>query len=329
MNVTPEIACRSAWPWVEPDPGFPKVPAGLAPQPGAPVVNWPKISVVTPNYNYGHLIERTIRSVLAQGYPNLEYIVIDDGSTDDSISIIRKYESRLAHWEHHSNCGQYKSVNKGFSLASGDVFVWLDSDDIQLPWTLWCVGAIFARFPQVQWIVGQPAVFYDGIVHHVTPLKPFPREFIRAGLYYGYLPGGLGWISQENLFWRRSLWEKAGPLRTQLTVGADYDMNVRFAEHAELYAVSTLLGGFGVRPGQNRSTVERAQYEADISRVLGELRDKGRTLPDVRFYQQFRHVRGVRGLVSRMLSMKRYRGPVLQWDFNAAQYCIKYQPFFG
>ena len=151
----------SVWPWVEPISLA--APASLLLAAGQ---HWPTISIVTPNYNYGHLIERTMRSVLAQNYPSLEYIVIDDGSTDDSVDIIRRYSDRLAYWTTRPNRGQYASVNEGLSRATGDVCAWIDSDDIQLPWTLRCVGAIFAQFPEVQWIVGHPAVLFDGVVHH-------------------------------------------------------------------------------------------------------------------------------------------------------------------
>ena len=322
LNVDggPMVQADTVWPWVEP---IARYAGGQAPPGG-----WPRISIVTPNYNYGHLLERTLRSVLTQGYPNLEYVVIDDGSTDDSVSVIRRYAQRLAHWTHRPNRGQYESVNEGFRHSSGDVMAWLDSDDVYLPWTLWCVGHIFARHPQVQWVVGHSVVFHEGVMHHVQRRRPFPRELIRAGLFHG-TAGGLGWIPQEHMFWRRSLWERAGELRTHLTVGADYDMNVRFAEHAELYVASTVLGGFTARPGQNRGAVERPQYTVDIQNVLAEIRAaRGGPPRGIALYERVKRVRVVRRLAATAARLARYRGPILQWDFDTAAYKVNYEPFF-
>ena len=137
---------------------------------------WPKISIVTPNFNYGELVETTIRSVLVQGYPNLEYVVIDDGSTDGSVAAIEPYRSRLAYFEHQENQGQYPAINKGFAHATGDVFGWINSDDVYLPWTLRAVGTIFARHPEVQWVTGHPCRIHEGTVHTVGRLTPYPRR---------------------------------------------------------------------------------------------------------------------------------------------------------
>lgn len=313
-------ADHSVWPWVEPAEAFAGAPA--------PAGGWPRITIVTPNFNYGHMIERTMRSVLQQRYPALEYIVVDDGSTDASVDVIRRYADRLAHWSHRPNQGQYASVNEGFRRGTGEVMAWLDSDDVYLPWTLWCVARIFAQLPEVQWITGHPVVFQDGVMHHVQKRRPFPRELIRAGRFHG-TPGGLGWIPQEHMFWRRSLWERAGELRTQLTVGADYDMNVRFAEHAELYVTSTVLGGFSARPGLNRGTLERPQYVVDIRGVIREIRARGVRPPaGVGLYERVKRVPGVRRLVKHVTGVHRLTGPILQWDFRASAYRVERVPFF-
>src|SRR5688500_12214725 len=97
-------------------------------------MHYPRITIVTPNYNYGHFLEKAIVSVLDQQYPNLEYIIIDGGSTDNSIEIIRKYEKHLAYWISEPDKGMYDAINKGFSRATGEVMAWLNSDDTYFPW---------------------------------------------------------------------------------------------------------------------------------------------------------------------------------------------------
>lgn len=113
---------KTGWPWTEESPQL----SEFMPD-GSP---WPKISIITPSYNQGMLIEETIRSVLLQGYPNIEYIVIDGGSNDNSVGIIRKYEKYLAHWVSETDKGQTDAINKGFAMASGKIFAWINSDDI-------------------------------------------------------------------------------------------------------------------------------------------------------------------------------------------------------
>jgi glycosyltransferase involved in cell wall biosynthesis len=315
---------HSVWPWVEP----------LHRLSSAPVdgQNWPKISIVTPNFNYGHLVETTIRSILAQEYPNLEYIVIDDGSTDDSVQVIGKHKGQLAHFEHQANQGQYATINKGFARATGEIFGWINSDDIYLPWTLRAVGAIFRQFPEIDWITGVPASIQDGVVHYVKALKPFPQEMIRCGVFHGG-EGGAGFIQQESCFWRRSLWEKAGSLRTTLKYAADFELWTRFAKHAELYAVSTLLGGFTNRGGENRSIANRERYMTEVNLVLGELR-ADRTSAEAKLSRNLSPLFngngsfGRRSLARRLSSVKRQKGPILKWDFGQSCYRITRRSFF-
>lgn len=317
---------HSVWPWVEPVSALP----GRTPGGG----RWPKISIVTPNYNYADLLETTLRSVLMQDYPELEYVVIDDGSTDASVDIIRRYDDLLGHWETHANVGQYATINKGFRQASGEIFGWINSDDVYLPWTLRTVGAIFAKHPEVQWIVGLPSRLQDGVVHLVGKLIPYPRDLIRAGYFHGD-KGGLGWIQQESCFWRRELWEKAGGLRPDYCYAADFELWTRFARHADLYAVSTLLGGFTHRSSQNRSIANRDKYLAEVHQArqsiaagAGADRDLRDLLLTLARFERMGQVRGLRRLAKRLLSMDQFRGPVMKWDFYQARYAVESVPYF-
>jgi glycosyltransferase involved in cell wall biosynthesis len=313
---------ETVWPWVEP----------LSNGSNSANGTWPRISVVTPNYNYGDLIEMTMRSVLMQGYPNLEYIVIDDGSKDHSLEVIKNYERRLAYFEQHPNQGQYSTLNKGFLKATGEICGWINSDDILLPWTLRTVAAIFSQFPKVEWIIGIPAGIQDGVVHSIKQLKPFPREMIRAGLFHGG-EGGFGWIQQESCFWRRSLWEKVGGLRTEFRYAADFELWTRFAQHADLYAVSTLLGGFTHRRGENRSVANRDRYVEEVAQASAQLRSDPRS-PESKLARRLdralaiRRKRGLGYLGRRMFPLRDLCGPVLKWDFKDSRYDLRQKSFF-
>ncbi len=132
-ELPPPPAGKTGWPWAIETPALPASRADGSP--------WPRISIVTPSYNQGQFIEETIRSVLLQGYPDLEYIVIDGGSTDQSVEIIRKYERWLTYWVSEKDRGQAHAINKGFSSVTGELFNWINSDDLLLPFSLRAVAS--------------------------------------------------------------------------------------------------------------------------------------------------------------------------------------------
>lgn len=117
-------------------------------------VQWPKISIVTPSYNQGQYIEETIRSVLLQNYPNLEYIIIDGGSTDDTLGIIKKYEPWLSYWVSEKDSGQSHAINKGIEICTGEIFNWLNSDDFYLPYSLFEVATHFITDKKLKFVSG-------------------------------------------------------------------------------------------------------------------------------------------------------------------------------
>ncbi|GAI34604.1 unnamed protein product, partial [marine sediment metagenome] len=124
-HLPPPPAGKTGWPWIEESPQLPDtLPDGSL---------WPRVSIITPSYNQGQFIEETIRSVLLQGYANLEYIIMDGGSTDDSVEIIRKYEPWLTYWVSEPDRGQAHAIDKGFARSTGEILAWLNSDDTYLP----------------------------------------------------------------------------------------------------------------------------------------------------------------------------------------------------
>jgi glycosyltransferase involved in cell wall biosynthesis len=286
------------------------------------VKRWPKISIVTPNYNYGHLIEMTMRSVILQGYPNLEYIVIDGGSSDNSAAVIEQYQPHLAYFEHQPDRGQYHAINKGFAKATGEICAWLNSDDIYMPWTLRVVAGIFLKFPDVHWIMGRSTVIQDGVVHEVRPFRSLPSSMIRAGLFHEN-HGGYGFIQQESCFWRRSLWERAGGLREELRYAADFELWTRFANYEELHAVSTVLGGFSIRGNENRSRANRESYLKDVRNAVHNLRQSHPqgTMLERRLSRREYVRRHFGGRVAAMLfPIEDLRGPTLKWNFDEGGY---------
>ena len=209
--------------------------------------SYPKITVVTPNYNQGAFLERTILSVLDQNYPNLEYIIIDGGSTDNSVAIIEKYKEQLHYWESAKDQGMYYAINKGFDQSSGEIMCWINSDDVLWKGSLDAVANIFNRNKHVAWLQGYPSVIDEqGALLYQRP--PVGSELH----FYSYqFVKDFEFIQQESSFWRRTLWEKAsGKLNTAYSVAADFDLWMRFFDHEKLYCTKQQLAAFRKREGQ-------------------------------------------------------------------------------
>jgi glycosyltransferase involved in cell wall biosynthesis len=230
----------------------------------------PRISIVTPSYNTADFLEATIRSVLSQGYPNLEYIIIDGGSCDRSVEIIKKYEHQLAYWVSEPDRGHYDAVNKGFQKATGEVMAWLNSDDMYFPWTLRTVGEIFSQLSEVRWLsTHNPATLDCGdAVFYLYSIPGFSAEAFFDGLYAPLQTARFGFIQQESTFWRRSLWEQCGArLRSdEVNLSADFDLWARFFSRATLYGTNSLLAGFRRRHGQRSDAM--AEYLSQAEQVF-------------------------------------------------------------
>jgi glycosyltransferase involved in cell wall biosynthesis len=207
---------RSGWPWTEEWP------------PDAETL--PRITVITPSFRQAQFIEQTIRSVLLSGYPDLEYFVLDGGSTDGTREIIEKYSPWLAGWRCEKDAGQSAAINEGWTKATGDVLSWINSDDWYHPGALVAAGRRFAADPAVMWVSGAvDDVDVEGVFHKRHPAAATPLACALGRKDYGYF--------QPGMFWRRALVEKVGSLDVKLNCAFDQDFWLR-----------SLLAGYVLTP---------------------------------------------------------------------------------
>ena len=225
-------------------------------------LKYPKISIVTPNYNGAAFLEETIKSVLNQNYPNLEYIIIDGGSTDNSIDIIKKYDDNLSFWVSEPDNGLYDAIQKGFDKSTGEIMAWINSDDMYARGAFSMVSEIFSNFKQVSWLQGLPSTYDEqGRVVNISPLKRWSK--------YNYYTGDFKWIQQESIFWRRELWEKSGSkLATELKYAGDFELWLRFFRTEKLFCIKALLGGFRVRSKNQLSLDYLDDYINEVDELI-------------------------------------------------------------
>jgi glycosyltransferase involved in cell wall biosynthesis len=185
----------------------------------------PRLSIVTPSFNQGAFLERTIRSVLDEAYPNLEFIIIDGGSTDGSVDIIKRYEHHLAYWASEPDRGQGHAINKGLSRATGTIFAWLNSDDYYMPGALALIGETALAHPEADVFVGIGEVLDP--TGKVT-LHKVPLPVITLNTLYNWLAGGD--FMQPSCFFRDRAWHAVAPIDEGLHIAFDVDLWMRMAK---------------------------------------------------------------------------------------------------
>ncbi len=220
-----------------------------------------RISVITPSFNQGHLIEETILSVLDQNYTELEYIIIDGGSKDNSPDVIRKYESRLAYFVSESDTGQSEAINKGLRRATGDIVTWLNSDDLLLPGALHAAAAYFEK-TDAALIHGRTILFGDKLADKIKGAD-------EKDLHVRYLAGMP--FPQPSSFFRRTVLLEQGYLDESLNYGMDYDLFARVALNYPLQRVNDLFSKYRLHE-ESKSVAQAIRFLDDwaktFSRVL-------------------------------------------------------------
>lgn len=257
--------------------------------------NIPKISIITPSYNQGIFIEETILSVIGQNYPNLEYIIIDGGSTDDTVEIIKKYEKHLHYWISEKDGGQSNAINKGFEIASGDILAWLNSDDIYLPGTLSHIAGLVD--------IGEPGIYFGNCIH----FRETDNGVISSGsnLVGAHKYNNLNYtdyIIQPSTFWTKQAWGKAGKLREDLHFGFDWEWFLRAKQLAiPFYPLSKCLSMYRFHDAHKTGTGgNRRQQELCTIYYMYDT-----TAADL-----------YRKLIKESLSLKSYKNRLLIWSLK-------------
>lgn len=216
----------------------------------------PKISIVTPSFNQGEFIESTIRSVIGQGYPNLEYIIIDGGSTDGTVEIIKKYEAQLTYWISEPDKGQSDALNKGFSKATGELFYWINSDDYLVPNVLHKIG-------RYNWTKNLGAVVGIG---HIINLN---KQVIYTPKYYDPITTKdlFEWndgkdFMQPACFFTKTAWDNCGPLNSELYFCMDVDLWIKISKKFKIQRINEVIAhAYGHEEAKTTSEEDRMRLE--------------------------------------------------------------------
>jgi glycosyltransferase involved in cell wall biosynthesis len=248
-------------------------------------MEYPKITIVTPVFNQVTFIEASIRSIVDQEYPNLEYIIVDGGSTDGTLEIIERYRSRITKIISEKDEGMYHALEKGLNMGTGEIMAWLNADDLYHNKSFFIVAEIFQRYHDIEFLMGQPTTFDEqGRCVYISETRNWSK--------YDFYLDKTNWvIQQESTFWRKKLWDRSGrKINTKYKLAADCELWTRFLinSNARLYMTTALIGGFRKREGQLSTNKEVYNQEVNdiYNHVLRSEADK-KTLKKIVFYKKY------------------------------------------
>ncbi len=236
------------WPW--------EVPAKSEMSRANGSTNWPRITIVTPSMNQGRYLEQALRSVLLQDYPNLEYIVMDGGSTDQSVGILEKYGSQLAYWRSEPDSGQADAIGSGFARATGQIYAYLNSDDVLLPGTLRHVARMFLHFSNTGVVYGNRLVIDEHgavIGRHIWPY------FLSRYHWAGGQP-----LAQECCFWRSDVYWRVGAIDRSKFFVMDYDLFYRMWMATRFRKTRAFLGSLRVH-GESKNSMHADVWRQELA----------------------------------------------------------------
>lgn len=225
----------------------------------------PKISVITPSYNQGHLIEETIQSILNQNYPNLEYIVMDGGSTDNTVEVLKKYKDQLS-FVSKKDKGQTDAINQGIARSTGEILMYLNSDDVMLPNTLNTVGEYFLSNTDAMWLTGDYFII-DAEGKKIQSFVANYKKFLRNFPLFNVLSIA-NFIIQPSTFWRKKLGVEIGKFDEQLHLCMDYDFWMRAIQKYPLHVLPNHLSLFRIHGTSKGGTQYEKQFNEEHTVML-------------------------------------------------------------
>lgn len=244
-DLPPPPPGKSGWPWTTHNKLLAKkMPDGS---------EWPRLTIVTPSYNQGKFLEATIRSVLLQGYPNLEYIIIDGGSTDNSVETIKKYENYLFYWHSQKDKGQADAINQGLERSNGEILGWINSDDVYVKGTFYKIVKTFHFHPAYTVVHGNRILINErGDVTGWIALPPFePKTLIYN-------------VCSETAFWKQAAMKEVGLLKTSLQFAIDLEFFGRLYHSGKFLKLNDYLGYFRCYPETKSSTIAHIGREEAV-----------------------------------------------------------------
>jgi glycosyltransferase involved in cell wall biosynthesis len=220
-----------------------------------------KISIVTPSYNQAEFIERTIQSVLNQDYPEIEYIIMDGGSTDGSLEIIKKYSDKLI-WKSEKDHGQSDAINKGLKLATGDIVAFLNSDDTYEPGALSKVAGYFQQNPNVKWAYGKCKIIDENNTEIRKPITFYKNLLLKNYSYKKLLSENF--ISQPATFWKKELHSEIGYINEDEHFCMDYEFWLRIGKKYPAGVINSYLANFRYYANSKSGSVNKKQFQDEL-----------------------------------------------------------------